>query len=200
MPRLFAHGPAGRCRHSDGRRNGPSCCETRRSRLLADFGGEAANLLEDDRGPAAARGWHGAGGYPEPDTPAIRDPHFKKGFMLVKTLESLGLYRVLDRENLFIPVDYHLMRVALRGGMVETPPAVADQLRARRPASEELDEAIRGAVKRAYKIVENGGRAGYLHHGRAVLDVGAQLLPLFAATALPRLRFHSLHGDAVFRV
>ena len=123
-------------------------------RLLADFGGEAADLLQATGGRLRRADGMGLadilGAYA-----GYRDPHFKKGFMLVKTLESLGLYRVLDRENLFIPVDYHLMRVALRGGMVETTPAVADHLRARRPASDELDEAIRGAVKRAYKIVEN---------------------------------------------
>jgi len=122
-------------------------------RLLDDFGGEAANLLEATGGRLHRDDGRGLidlldqyAGY--------TDPHFKKGFMLVKTLETLGLYRVVDRENLFIPVDYHLMRVALRTGMIEVESQVGDQLRARRPASDELDEAIRGVVKSAYKIVE----------------------------------------------
>lgn len=122
-------------------------------RLLRDHRGEAANLLETTEGRLRREDGKGLaellGEYA-----GYRDPHFKKGFMLVKTLETLGLYRVLDRENLFIPVDYHLMRVALRAGMIEVSPTVGAHLRTRRPASDELDEEIRGAVKLAYKIVE----------------------------------------------
>lgn len=122
-------------------------------RLLAGFEGHAAHLLARTEG--YLRRADGAGlmdilqefaGY--------QDPHFKKGFMLVKSLESLGLYRVVDRENLFVPVDYHLMRVALRSGMVRVGPELAEWLRERRPAMPAQDERIRAAVKQAFKTVE----------------------------------------------
>lgn len=84
-----------------------------------------------------------------------RDPHHKKAFVLLKALEILGLWRVRDPENLFIPVDYHLIRVALRVGLVEvTDRELAETLRARREATAADDEELRGAVKAAYKRVE----------------------------------------------
>ncbi len=85
------------------------------------------------------------------------DPHHKKAFVLLKILDKLGLFSALDRNNLYIPVDYHLIRMALRTGLVTvTDPDLADQLRSRREASQEDDDEIRQVVKQAYKEVENG--------------------------------------------
>jgi len=123
------------------------------TRLLRDFGGEAANLLEQTGGRLRRPDGRGLMDMLE-QYAGYTDPHFKKGFVLVKTLESLGVWRAEDRQNLFIPVDYHLMRVALRSGMVEVEPAVGDLLRRREPADDALDETIRGAVKLAFKRVE----------------------------------------------
>ena len=134
---------------------------------------ERADILRDDARRLVARYdgsvqgmLAGTGGYlRRPDGSGLldiltafqgyRDPHHKKAFVLLKALETLGLWQARDRENLFIPVDYHLIRVALRAGLVE----VADQelaaiLRARREATAQDDEELRGAVKAAYKQVE----------------------------------------------
>jgi hypothetical protein len=83
------------------------------------------------------------------------DPHFKKAFVFLKALIGLDLWEVRDRENLFIPVDYHLIRMALRTGLVRvTDPALAEQLQTRAPASEADDWEIREVIKRAYKGLE----------------------------------------------
>ena len=85
------------------------------------------------------------------------DPHFKKAFVLLKILAGLGVWRAQDVEHLFIPVDYHLIRMALRTGLVTvTDPALADQLHIRAPASQADDWEIREVVKRAYKALEEG--------------------------------------------
>jgi hypothetical protein len=83
------------------------------------------------------------------------DPHFKKAFVLLKFLDTLDLWHTVDIENLFIPVDYHLIRMALRTGIVTVTDAeLAEQLRRRSPATEADDWEIREVVKRAYKALE----------------------------------------------
>ena len=83
------------------------------------------------------------------------DPHLKKAFVLVKALTGLGLFQPTDREQLFIPVDYHLIRMALRTGLVTiTDRALADQLRSRSPASQDDDWELRQVIKLAYKQLE----------------------------------------------
>jgi len=83
------------------------------------------------------------------------DPHFKKAFVFLKVLAELDLWHAEDRENLFIPVDYHLIRMALRTGIVRvTDPDLADQLHTRSPATDADDWEIREVVKHAYKVIE----------------------------------------------
>lgn len=85
------------------------------------------------------------------------DPHFKKAFVLLKALVGLNLWHADDGEHLFIPVDYHLIRMALRTGIVTvTDPGLAEQLHTRSPASQADDWEIREVVKRAYKALEEG--------------------------------------------
>ena len=83
------------------------------------------------------------------------DPHFKKAFVFLKALIGLNLWAVDDKENLFIPVDYHLIRMALRTGLVKvTDAALAEQLHTRTLASGADDWEIREIIKRAYKGLE----------------------------------------------
>jgi hypothetical protein len=87
--------------------------------------------------------------------PGYLDPHLKKAFVLLKIWQRLGLWEARDKANLFIPVDYHLLRVALRSGMVRVEaPAWQQRLRDKAAAAVEEEEQIRAAVKRAYKRVE----------------------------------------------
>ena len=83
------------------------------------------------------------------------DPHHKKAFVLLKVLDRLDLFDPQDRENLYIPVDYHLIRMALRTGLVEVvDEGLARQLRSRQEASQDDDDEIRQVVKSAYKDLE----------------------------------------------
>ncbi len=50
---------------------------------------------------------------------AYEDPLSKKSFLLAKFLERRGLLRIRDPENLHVPVDNVLQRVALRAGLVQ---------------------------------------------------------------------------------
>jgi len=87
--------------------------------------------------------------------PGYYDPHLKKAFVLLKIWQRLGLWEARDKHNLFIPVDYHLLRVALRSGMVQMEDAEWGQrLREKAQATAAEEEEIRAAAKRAYKRVE----------------------------------------------
>ncbi len=84
------------------------------------------------------------------------DRHFK-AFVLWKFLGALDLWRTQDSENLFIPGDYHLNRVALRTGMITVTDAeLAEQLHEQSPASKADDWELREVAKRAYKLLEEG--------------------------------------------
>lgn len=87
--------------------------------------------------------------------PGYYDPHLKKAFVLLKIWRRLGLWEARDKHNLFIPVDYHLLRVALRSGIVQVQDAAWQQrLRERAVATPAEEEEIRSTVKQAYKRVE----------------------------------------------
>ncbi len=84
-----------------------------------------------------------------------RDPHLKKAFVLLKIWQRLGLWEAKDKQNLFIPVDYHLLRVALRTGIVQVSDgALLQCLRQKMPVTDDEEDEIRSAVKWAYKRVE----------------------------------------------
>ncbi len=84
---------------------------------------------------------------------AYQDPVEKKAFLLVKFLERRGLLRVADEENLEVPVDNHLVRIALRLGIVELPQQLERKVKDRVEVSHEEDALIRLAVRAAYKKV-----------------------------------------------
>lgn len=87
--------------------------------------------------------------------PGYCDPHLKKAFVLLKIWQRLGLWQARDKQNLFIAVDYHLLRVALRSGMVRVQDEVlAQRLCDRMPSTSQEEEAIRAPVKLAYKRIE----------------------------------------------
>jgi hypothetical protein len=83
------------------------------------------------------------------------DPHFKKGYVLLMICDKYDLFEIKDRENLFVPVDYHLQRVALRSGIIRVVDKTLENKLENRDVVDEKDEfEIRDYVKRSYKIVE----------------------------------------------
>lgn len=85
---------------------------------------------------------------------AYEDPVRKKSFLLIKLLERRGILKVKDPENLEVPVDNHLARIALRTGMVMVDSErLREALISRRPVTREEDFIIRMASREAYKII-----------------------------------------------
>jgi len=87
---------------------------------------------------------------------AYGDPLAKKTMVLVKLLNEEGLFAVRDPENVLMPIDYHVMRVALRSGMIDIQnEELRQRLRLRRFVSKREVFAIREACLQAYQTVAN---------------------------------------------
>lgn len=121
--------------------------------LLSNFEGSVSTLL------------HRCGGYLQTrDKPgliqllsgfdAYSDPLQKKTWVLCNLVREIAPWWViLDPENLSMPIDYHMQRVALRAGMILVPKDIHEKLQKRAPADEDLDSKIRRAAQSAYLIV-----------------------------------------------
>lgn len=81
---------------------------------------------------------------------AFNDPVAKKPYLLIKLLERAGLFKVLDRGWLRVPVDNHVARIALRLGLVEPT--------TQRRATLSYDVKLRMEVREAWQAVAS--RAG----------------------------------------
>lgn len=85
---------------------------------------------------------------------AYADPLAKKTMVLTKLLNEEGLFAVRDPENVLMPIDYHVMRVALRSGMLDINEGkLRQRLRLRRFVSRKDVLAIREACLKAYQTV-----------------------------------------------
>jgi hypothetical protein len=85
---------------------------------------------------------------------AYADPIEKKTFLLVLYLKESGVWEIKDVENLKVAVDYHIMRVALRSGMVKVEDRdLREKLKLRKPATEDEDYEVRKAVREACSLV-----------------------------------------------
>ncbi len=85
---------------------------------------------------------------------AYADPMQKKSVLLAGMLHEIGVWPLRDPQNLKVAMDYHAMRVALRSGIVEVRDAdLADDLRRQRPASAEVNQAVRTCVSEACDIL-----------------------------------------------
>jgi len=94
---------------------------------------------------------------------AYSDPVEKKSHLLLLYLDAAGVWKVKDPENLRVAVDYHLMRVALRSGIVQVEDEeLADKLRHRRTVTIEEDFEVRQIVKEAYlSIILHSGHGAF---------------------------------------
>lgn len=89
------------------------------------------------------------------------DPIKKKSFVFLMAVSASGLWALTDPHALRVPVDYHIMRIALRSGMVRvTDPHLSRLLRERSPVSEEIDQVVRSRVEEACDVlVQASGRS-----------------------------------------
>ena len=124
--------------------------------LLAKYDGDVMMLYQ-----AAERRLEGAGGILArlAECHAYRDPVCKKSFLLTMFLVQSGAWEVQDLENLRVAIDYHIMRIALRSGIVRVQdPGLAARLRERIPVTEVEDNAIREGVREACHRVVGASR------------------------------------------
>lgn len=90
---------------------------------------------------------------------AYSDPTQKKSNLLILYLNKRGLWRVADPESIQPPIDYHVMRVVLRLGIVKIDnPLLEEKIRKGIPVSAEEDAEIRQLVKSAlYSLITKYG-------------------------------------------
>ncbi|RLG53688.1 MAG: iron-sulfur cluster loop [Thermoproteota archaeon] len=123
------------------------------SKLLTLYEGKALNLL--DRANERIKGG--------PEDPglleilktfiAYSDPVEKKSFLLMKFLKRRGLFNPKDLENEQVPVDNHLLRIAIRTGLLRLDKSWFPLLRNERNSTLEEDTALRMMTRVAFKIV-----------------------------------------------
>jgi hypothetical protein len=77
---------------------------------------------------------------------AYRDPVRKKSFLLILFLRGLGLFEPVDPEELGLPVDYHILRVFLRAGVLSIEGPRATELVAGARMTPEEDLRLRQAA------------------------------------------------------
>lgn len=82
------------------------------------------------------------------------DPIRKKSFLFLEMVSASGLWDLKDPQALHVPVDYHVMRIALRSGLVRVSDPHLDRvLRSRAPVNEELDQFIRARIEAACDLL-----------------------------------------------
>lgn len=124
-------------------------------KLLKIYGGDPFELVLEARGRLrdGARGFLSA----IKTFKAYQDPVEKKAFLLAKFLERRGVLEILDQHNKEVPVDNHLVRIAVRVGLVEVDRETLERIAAGIEFSEEEDVMVRLAVRRAYKEAAAAG-------------------------------------------
>ena len=85
---------------------------------------------------------------------AYSDPVEKKSFLLLMYLNESGIWKIRDLENLKIAVDYHIMRIALRAGIVNiTDNSFASRLLQRKRVRQIEDCKVRKTVREACSLL-----------------------------------------------
>ncbi|MCC6905689.1 MAG: hypothetical protein IT326_07590 [Anaerolineae bacterium] len=91
------------------------------------------------------------------------DPLYKKVFVFLKSLDIRDIWKPADPENVMMPVDYHVIRMALRNGVVTVHDEVlAQKLREAAPATLEEEQLVREATLEAcHQMVKFSGLTTY---------------------------------------
>ena len=148
------------------------------SKLMTLYDGMALNLI--DRADKKIKGG--------PENPgllellkafvAYSDPVEKKSFLLIKFLKRRGIFKPKDLENEQVPVDNHLLRIAIRTGLLRLDKSWFPLLRSERNSTFEEDIALRMMARAAFKLVaEEAQISPFLlddflwSHGRLVCTV-----------------------------
>ncbi|NPA24132.1 MAG: N-glycosylase/DNA lyase [Crenarchaeota archaeon] len=82
---------------------------------------------------------------------AYEDPVEKKTFLLIKFLTRRKLIQIKDPENLELPIDNHLTRIAIRTGIVEPSQELEKLIQKEVELDRETDIEIRLTIRQAWK-------------------------------------------------
>lgn len=126
------------------------------SLLIAQYDGDVMNLYDQ-----AHHHLRGEGGILQrlAAFDAYSDPVEKKSFLFIMFAFRCGAWQIEDLENLEVAIDYHIMRVALRSGMVRVvEPELEQTLKKRLPVSAEQDNRVREAVRQACALLVRHSR------------------------------------------
>ena len=106
---------------------------------------------------------------------AYEDPVEKKSFLLIKFLQARGLFTPIDQQNMEVPVDNHLSRIAYRTGLVQIQGKLWDSIKSFHEVSYSDDILLRFIIRYAYGLVADlaGINKGVLDdilwiHGRKI--------------------------------
>jgi len=100
---------------------------------------------------------------------AYRDPVEKKSFLLLLYLNESGVWKIRDLKNLKIAVDYHIMRIALRAGIVSlVDNALAFRLLQHKRVKQSEDYEVRKTVREACSLLSK-------HSGHSIFEIDTML-------------------------
>ncbi len=84
---------------------------------------------------------------------AYEDPVEKKPYLFFKFINRRGLFDPVDEENIEIPVDNHLTRIALRWGIVEVEGVLEEKILDKKEVEWWEDVVLRVTIREAYKLL-----------------------------------------------
>ncbi|MEX2690042.1 MAG: hypothetical protein Q6351_006930 [Candidatus Njordarchaeum guaymaensis] len=127
-------------------------------KILKLYNGKVMNVISSSRGHLRNLGY----GFIEhlKVFSAFQDPVEKKPFLLAKFLSRRGILNIKDPENIHVPVDNHLIRIAIRFGLID-PIASTEKLFTswgNKEISWTDDIIIRLQIRRAYRMVADYSR------------------------------------------
>lgn len=82
---------------------------------------------------------------------AYEDPVEKKTFLLIKFLTRRKLIEIKDSENIELPIDNHLTRIAIRLGIVRLSREIEEAIEREIEVDQETDIEIRLVIREAWK-------------------------------------------------
>ncbi len=120
-------------------------------KLLKLYNGMVMNLLRESRG--FLKSLHGGLIDRLKVFRAYEDPVEKKPYLFLKFINRRGLFDPIDKGNIEIPVDNHLVRIALRLGIVEVEGVLEDKILAKEEVEWWEDVVLRVTIRAAYKLL-----------------------------------------------
>ncbi|MEZ4670367.1 MAG: queuosine salvage family protein [Anaerolineae bacterium] len=131
--------------------------------LISHWQGSVSTMLDENRYLRPTGGGGGLLNTLITHFKGYSDTLFKKVFVFLKAADVLDLWHPLDPENVMMPVDYHVIRLALRNGTVTVhDERLAAQLRGNEPVSAEDEQRLREVVMEAYhEMIRSSGLSVY---------------------------------------